>query len=201
MRPRSWRGRRRPPRRPTPARCGRRRVALWLPALVFFLAALGALLAYPLRFAGRAEVTQEELTEARQELAELGRQRQDIESRFSDISGTRRAAVAEADPGRRVQLDLQGRARDGEAILALVDALFADPAFADPDLSREARQEGEVAFSLSVAYLPRAAEELARAAQAAEEADAGEVRATPPGLDGGPDGEAAAADAEPGGAP
>jgi Tfp pilus assembly protein PilO len=69
----------------------RRRIALWLPALVFFLAALGALLAYPLRFAGRAEVTQEELTEARQELAELGRQRQDIESRFSDITGTRRA--------------------------------------------------------------------------------------------------------------
>jgi Tfp pilus assembly protein PilN len=115
--------------------------------------------------------------------------------------GVRRAAVAEADPGRQVRLGLEGRARDGEAILTLVDALFADPAFADPDLRREARQDGEVGFSLSVTYLPRAAEELARAAQTAEEADAGEVRATPPGLDGGPDGEAAAADAEPGGAP
>lgn len=115
--------------------------------------------------------------------------------------GGRRAAVAEVDPGRRVQLGLQGRARDGEAILTLVDALFADPAFADPDLSREIRQDGEVGFNLSVAYLPQAAEELARAAQTAEEADAGEVRATPPGLDGGPGAEAAAAEAEPGGAP
>jgi Tfp pilus assembly protein PilN len=114
--------------------------------------------------------------------------------------GEPRAAVAEADPGQRVQIGLEGRARDGEAILALVDALFADPAFADPDLSRETRREGEVAFSLSVTYLPRAAEELARAARTAEEADAGEVRATPPGPDDGPEGEPAGEAAEPGGA-
>ena len=69
----------------------RRRVALWLPALLVFLVALAALLAYPLRFAGRAEVTQEELTAARQELSQLSQRRQRLESRLSDITTTRQA--------------------------------------------------------------------------------------------------------------
>lgn len=70
----------------------------------------------------------------------------------------RTAAAPGAEPSREVRLALQGRARRDDAILELVDALFADPAFTDPDLSREARQGGEVAFSLSVTYLPRVAE-------------------------------------------
>lgn len=61
-------------------------------------------------------------------------------------------------PRRRVVLGMQGTARDGEAILELVDALFADPAFDNPDLNHENRQQGEIRFSLSVTYLPEVAE-------------------------------------------
>ncbi len=69
----------------------RRRVGLWLPALLLFLAALAALLAYPLRFAGRAEVTQEEVADARRELTGLEQRRRDVESRLASITTTRQA--------------------------------------------------------------------------------------------------------------
>lgn len=73
---------------------------------------------------------------------------------------------------RRVELSIQGLARDGEAILQLVDALFADPAFESPNLSQENRQQGEVRFSLSVVYLPDEAEALARPAPVMSDPDA-----------------------------
>ena len=86
------------------------------------------------------------------------------------------AAAAAGDTGqppREVRLALQGRARRSEAILELVDALFADPAFANPDLSREAEQGGEVAFSLTVTYLPQVAEQRAAPGDGGAEAAAG----------------------------
>jgi len=54
-----------------------------------------------------------------------------------------------------VKVDLQGTSRSPEAILELVDALFAHPSFFDPDLTRESFAEGqEGSFVLSVLYLP-----------------------------------------------
>ena len=66
----------------------RRHVALWLPALGLFLIALAALLVYPLRFAGRAEVTQEELAEARRELQSLEAASSRVRSRADDLATT-----------------------------------------------------------------------------------------------------------------
>jgi Tfp pilus assembly protein PilN len=85
-------------------------------------------------------------------------------------------------PPRRVTLAMQGTARDGEAILELVDALFADPAFDGPDLNQEARQRGEVAFTLSVTYLPEVAEATREGAVESADGDgsgAGDGAATP----------------------
>jgi len=70
-------------------------------------------------------------------------------------AGSRRGGT---EPEGRVGLSMQGSARDGDAILRLVDALFADPAFEDPNLNQEARQQGEISFTLSVTYLPQVAE-------------------------------------------
>jgi len=72
----------------------RRRLAWWLPPLLLVLLALAALLAYPLRFAGRAEVTQEELAEARQELAALAAQHQRVAARVAEITRTRQAVAS-----------------------------------------------------------------------------------------------------------
>lgn len=77
------------------------------------------------------------------------------------VEEDRRAREGSEDSPRRVTLALQGHARDGEAILELVDALFADPAFETPDLAQESRQGAEVQFSLSVTYLPEVAAALA----------------------------------------
>ena len=68
------------------------------------------------------------------------------------------AAPSEPPDGaapRPVQLDLSAAAADDEAMLELVDRLFAADAFADPNLARERRQDdGEVSFELSVVYRP-----------------------------------------------
>lgn len=86
------------------------------------------------------------------------------------------ARGGEAPASRQVKLGISALARDDEAILELIDALFADPAFERPNLSREATDNsGEVRFELSVTYLPAAAAELANAAQAAEELADGTV--------------------------
>lgn len=69
----------------------RRRKALWLPALLFFLVNLVAIVVYPLRFAGRMEVTAEELDQERAVLAELVEQRRDLEAQRQGIERTRLA--------------------------------------------------------------------------------------------------------------
>lgn len=69
----------------------RRRVGLWLPALVFLLVNLVALVVYPLRFAARVEVTAEEIEEQRAVLTELVDRRQDLEAQQQAIERTRLA--------------------------------------------------------------------------------------------------------------
>jgi Tfp pilus assembly protein PilN len=66
------------------------------------------------------------------------------------------AAPADGDAARTVvSLALDAEAEDGEAMLELVDNLFAHPSFASPNLSRESRQRGgEIDFDLTVDYFP-----------------------------------------------
>jgi len=99
-------------------------------------------------------------------------------------------APAEVDPERarpgtappavaaetRFNLAISGAARQPEAVLELIDALFADAAFRDPDLHQETFRSGEVQFTLDVVYLPRVAEALADGGAGTAEAD-GTVRA------------------------
>jgi len=75
-------------------------------------------------------------------------------------------------------LEIAGAARNDEALLELIDALFAHPAFAAPKLSREARQEGELNFDLAVTYRarPRVAAPAGETGEAARRA----VPAAPP---------------------
>ncbi len=84
------------------------------------------------------------------------------------FTAAKEAQGARAPVERRVNLGLQGTSRKPEAVLALVDALFADPAFRDPDLHQEATQGGEVHFTLDVAYLPEVAESAVRATASGE---------------------------------
>jgi Tfp pilus assembly protein PilN len=55
----------------------------------------------------------------------------------------------------RVQLTISGETRSDEALLRFVDNLFAHPAFADPNLLREERQDDNlVRFELTAQYIP-----------------------------------------------
>jgi hypothetical protein len=68
---------------------------------------------------------------------------------------TPRFAAAGEDGRAVVSLAVDAEAEDGEAMLELVDNLFAHAAFANPNLSRESRQRGgEIAFDLTVDYFP-----------------------------------------------
>lgn len=61
------------------------------------------------------------------------------------------------DPGDRVTLKITGLARDDESFFDLLDNLYADPSFEDPDLARESietKQNNAIAFALEVEYLP-----------------------------------------------
>jgi Tfp pilus assembly protein PilN len=71
------------------------------------------------------------------------------------------AAPAAVAAETRFNLAISGVARQPEAVLELIDALFADAAFLDPDLHQETFRTGEVQFTLDVIYLPRVAEALA----------------------------------------
>lgn len=66
-----------------------------------------------------------------------------------------RETLAET-PGERVPLKISATARREEAILKLLDALFASPRFEQPNLAQESREQagGETRFTLSVIYLP-----------------------------------------------
>ena len=55
----------------------------------------------------------------------------------------------------QIPLTITGETRSDEALLRFVDNLFAHPAFADPNLLREERQEDNlVKFELTVQYIP-----------------------------------------------
>lgn len=55
----------------------------------------------------------------------------------------------------RVTLTISGEAKSDEEPLRFVDNLFAHPAFEDPDISRESREDdGLVKFEIKVMYLP-----------------------------------------------
>lgn len=70
--------------------------------------------------------------------------------RFPD---DRKRRVAGRKTDDEVTLEIRGVAKNGDAILALIDRLFSHPAFSAPDLSREARREdGTIEFALDVAY-------------------------------------------------
>ena len=78
-----------------------------------------------------------------------------------------------------VTVGLAGVAKDSEAILEFIDALFLHAAFSEPDLDREAlRDDGGSNFTLSVLYRPEVLEqkpsvasEDARATESTDEAD------------------------------
>jgi Tfp pilus assembly protein PilN len=68
-----------------------------------------------------------------------------------------RTAPGTSRPRRegQVPLFITGETRNDEALLRFVDNLFAHPAFADPNLIREEREENDlVRFELSVQYIP-----------------------------------------------
>lgn len=84
----------------------------------------------------------------------------DPERRRTATAGTAGASTEEM----RFNLAIAGVARQPEAVLELIDALFADAAFRDPDLHQETFRGGEVQFTLDVVYLPQVAEALADSA-------------------------------------
>ena len=83
----------------------------------------------------------------------------------------RRRTEPDPEAAARVMLDISGEARDDEALLTLMDALFAHVSFHDPKLRHESREDtGPVDFSIAVAYTPGSAAaepETAAAEQAA----------------------------------
>lgn len=57
--------------------------------------------------------------------------------------------------GERVLLQIDAQARNDQAILDFVDALFADPSFERPNLSQQRQEQGEnISFDLQVYYAP-----------------------------------------------
>jgi Tfp pilus assembly protein PilN len=61
-----------------------------------------------------------------------------------------------AEPGR-VVLTIGGEAKNDEALLHFVDNLFSHPAFSEPNLTHESREDdGDIVFDLQVGYLPEA---------------------------------------------
>lgn len=77
-------------------------------------------------------------------------------STASNTSRPARTTKKKAEPALdRVLLELQGFARSDEAMLELVDRLYASPSFLDPTLSSESRdnRSGLVAFQIEVTYL------------------------------------------------
>ena len=65
----------------------------------------------------------------------------------------------------RVTLVINGESKNDQELLKFVDNLFADPAFIDPNLLQQTRDEGKgvIRFDLRVEYLPRTAAGASRA--------------------------------------
>ena len=68
--------------------------------------------------------------------------------------GRRVSRKSQADQeGGRVLLNITAQARNDKAILDFVDALYADPSFENPDLQRQATENGGlIGFNLDVIY-------------------------------------------------
>ncbi len=67
----------------------------------------------------------------------------------------RRRTRPDAEDLSRVVLDLTGEARDDPGLHDLIDALFEHPAFEDPKLLHQSRQDaGPLDFTIAVVYLP-----------------------------------------------
>jgi hypothetical protein len=77
---------------------------------------------------------------------------------------------------RRVYLQMTGAAESDEALIALLQGLFASPYFDSPSLPRETREGNALNFALNVFYLPDAPR-----VQAAEPEPAAEILEAPPG--------------------
>ena len=92
------------------------------------------------------------LTEAMPRQVRLTRLRPRIERLSSSAGG----------PEERVSLEIRAEARNEEAILEFVNALFEHAAFRDPNLAAEDRRPraNVTEFSLSTTYLPARAAEL-----------------------------------------
>ncbi len=94
--------------------------------------------------------------------------------------GRRPRATTPVDPGR-IELSIHGQARNDQAILDFVDALFADPSFERPNLAQQRQDpQGTIEFDLHVLYFadrPLEADVLEATEAAEVEVDA-EVDAT-----------------------
>jgi Tfp pilus assembly protein PilO len=64
---------------------------LWVPALLFFVANVVALVVFETRYSGRAEVSQEEVASAQRELDAVVERREELEARLASIDTTRQA--------------------------------------------------------------------------------------------------------------
>lgn len=84
--------------------------------------------------------------------------------RLSPSLGRFRAASGGAPSS--VLLTIEGAAKEGEALLNFIDALFEHPRFEDPNPSRESQRQGGLRFGLTVIYKPPV---KGRAAPAAED--------------------------------
>ncbi len=101
----------------------------------------------------------------------------------SKRTSRRSASAEEPVKSDRVVLNIDAQARTDQAILAFVDALFADPSFESPNLQRQAKLDnGLIGFSLDVVYHSPAAGQGAEPAPAAPQAA---PPATPPADAGG----------------
>lgn len=70
-------------------------------------------------------------------------------------AGRSRSRRSRSPTAGQIPLAISGETRSDEALLRFVDNLFAHPAFADPDLLREERQDNNlVRFELTVQYTP-----------------------------------------------
>jgi len=67
----------------------------------------------------------------------------------------REDTTAQRNRDNRVTLTINGEAKSDEALLQFVDHLFAHPAFEEPDLTQESREEEDlVKFDVKALYLP-----------------------------------------------
>ena len=85
---------------------------------------------------------------------QVGDPRVDRSARRGAEAVLRNRRPASVAAGGRVYLQMAGVAANDEALTDLLDRLFASNWFANPTLPNERRENGQLAFSLGVSYLP-----------------------------------------------